>query len=174
MRWVCLAVAAVAALAAGSARADPRFPTQWPGVSTSGVVIMCPSNVGAYVPCGSPSALSIPVTVNTPPNPNGNVVSGSGSATGTGATTIIKAPNTGRLYVTGTQCFRTDAGTSAVYVTLNDAASTVIGLANSGGGGGNNMVFTSPLLVAAQTALTFTASGSISTIYCNAQGYVAP
>jgi hypothetical protein len=101
-----------------------------------------------------------------------NLVSGSGSATNTAATQIIAAPSsTRRIYVTGVQCARNDAGTSAVFVTLNDTSSTVIVLPNSGGGGGSNMVFASPLTVASATALTFTASGSISTIYCNAQGF---
>jgi hypothetical protein len=50
-----------------------------------------------------------------------DLVSGSGSATGTGATTVIAAPTTTRrIYVSSVECFRTDAGTTATYVTLND------------------------------------------------------
>jgi hypothetical protein len=101
-----------------------------------------------------------------------DLVSGSGSATGTGATTIIAAPTTTRrIYVSSVECFRTDAGTTATYVTLNDDGATVIGLPNSGGGGGSNMVFPNPLTVPAATALKFTASSGVSTVYCNAQGF---
>jgi hypothetical protein len=87
-----------------------------------------------------------------------NLVSGSASATGTSQTTIIAAPSGTRVnYITAAQCGRSDAGTTAIYVTLNDNALTVIVLPNSGGG--NNIVFTSPLTVPAATALTFAASG---------------
>jgi hypothetical protein len=54
---------------------------------------------------------------------------------------------------------------------LNDDGGTVIGLPNSGGGGGSNVVFASPLTVPAATALTFTASSGVTTVYCNAQGF---
>jgi hypothetical protein len=37
--------------------------------------------------------------------------------------------------------------------------------------GGDNEVYETPLVVAANTALTFAPSASSSTIYCNAQGY---
>jgi hypothetical protein len=103
-----------------------------------------------------------------------NLVSGSGSGTDTAAHTIIAtptSPSARRIYVSSVQCFRTDAGTTAIRVTLNDDASTVIGLPNSGGGGGSNLVFASPLTVPAATALTFTASTGTSTVYCNAQGF---
>lgn len=101
-----------------------------------------------------------------------NLVSGSNSATGTGATTLIAAPSgTYRIYVTAVQCGRTDAGTTASRVTLNDAGATVLVLPNSAGGGANNAVFANPLIVASATALTFTSSASISTVYCNAQGF---
>ena len=105
----------------------------------------------------------------------GNLVSGAGTTTGTGATTIIAAPTASgfRIYVTGVQCARDDAGTTAMRVTLNDTSSTVIVLPNSGGGGGNNQVYQSPLTVARTTALTFTASSGITNVYCNAQGYAA-
>jgi hypothetical protein len=99
-------------------------------------------------------------------------VSGAGSATDTSATTIIAAvSNVRRIYVTAAQCGRTDAGTTAVRVTFNDDAATVMVLPNSGGGGFVPVVFPSPLTVAASSGFKFTASGSISTIYCNAQGF---
>lgn len=101
-----------------------------------------------------------------------NFVSGAASATGTGATTIISAPGASvKLYITSLQCFRSDAGTTLAYVTLDDGASTLVALPNSGGGGGSNLTLPVPLVVAANTALTFTASTSLSTVYCQAQGY---
>jgi hypothetical protein len=114
--------------------------------------------------------LTPPVRAQQPPT--SNLVSGAANATGTSQTTIIAAPTaTRRIYVTGAQCGRNDAGTSAIFVTFNDNASTIMVLPNSGGGGGNNMVFASPLTVPAATAFTFTASAGTSTVYCNAQGF---
>jgi hypothetical protein len=85
-----------------------------------------------------------------------NLISGSASATGTSQTTIIAAPSGTRVnYITAVQCGRTDTGTSAIFVTFNDDASTVMVLPNSGGGGGSNMTFPNPLMVAG--AFKFTA-----------------
>ena len=101
-----------------------------------------------------------------------NLVSGSASATTTSATQIIAAPSaTRRIYVTAVQCGRTDAGSSAISVALNDTAATTLVLPNSGGGGGSNATFSAPLTVPAATALTFAMSSNTSTIYCNAQGF---
>jgi hypothetical protein len=99
-----------------------------------------------------------------------NLVSGSASATGTSQTTIIAAPSGTRVnYITAVQCGRSDTGTSAIFVTFNDDAATIMVLPNSGGGGGSNMTFPNPLMVAG--AFKFTASANTSTIYCNAQGF---
>jgi hypothetical protein len=112
-----------------------------------------------------------PTNAQTPPQ-TGNLVSGSGNTTNNSATTIIAAPTaTRRIYVTSVECGRTDAGTSAIFVTLNDTSSTIVVIPNSGGGGGNTMWFKSPLTVPAATALTFTASSGVTTLYCNAQGF---
>jgi hypothetical protein len=102
-----------------------------------------------------------------------NYTRGAASETGTSAGTILPASGSASLkeYITAVQCGRTDAGTTAIYVTLNDTASTIIVLPNNGGGGGNNVEFPAPLAVAANTAATFTASSGVSTIYCSAQGY---
>jgi hypothetical protein len=78
-----------------------------------------------------------------------------------------------RIYITGVQCGRTDAGTSAIKVTFNDTGSTVIVLPNSGGGGMVSVHYESPLQVAADTNLTGTASANTTTVYCSAQGFVA-
>jgi hypothetical protein len=107
--------------------------------------------------------------------PQRNFISGSGSGTDTNPHNIIAAPSiTGaRYYITGIQCGRTDAGTSASRVTLNDDAATVIVLPNAGNGGGANVSFPVPLTVPRATALTMTSSASISTVYCSAQGFLA-
>lgn len=103
-----------------------------------------------------------------------NFVSGSGSTTGGTATTVIAAPHSGRLYITGVNIGRTDAGTTASRVTFNDLGATVIVVPNSGGGGSVNVIFETPLIVTTTTALTFTSSASLSTVYVSAQGYNAP
>jgi hypothetical protein len=77
------------------------------------------------------------------------------------------------IYVRSIQCGRTDAGSSAIHVTLNDSASTVLVLPNSGGGGMVAVSFESPLQVAADTNLTMTLSTNTTTVYCSAQGFVA-
>ena len=98
-------------------------------------------------------------------------VRGSASATGTAATAVLAAPSKGRLYVNAVQVIRTDAGATTIYITLNDSAASVIGIP---AGGGNNVVFPTPLQVAALTALTFTASVGVTTLFVNAQGFTTP
>jgi hypothetical protein len=101
--------------------------------------------------------------------------SGVGTASATTAqTVIVNSPSANRLYVPSLQCGRTDAASTATFITLNDSASTIVVLPNNGGGGGNNMQFAPPLSVAATTALKFTPNTSIATIYCAAQVYNAP
>jgi hypothetical protein len=96
-----------------------------------------------------------------------NMVRGSASATGTSATTLISAQGSGvKIYVTGVQCKNT--GSATTFVTLNDSASSVLIAPPAGG---DNEVYLTPLVVAANTPLSFTAGASSSTIYCNAQGY---
>ena len=191
LRWIALAplLWALPALA--------QVVTTWPPPAGT-IAFLCVYNSSVPTPVnGSPFYVqcdgsgNVRVTASSLPLPSGaataanqitgsqygnqaNWKSGSGVATNTAATTIIAAPGSNKLYITGVQCFRTDAGTAASYVTLNDGASTVIGLANSGGGGGNNQVYNTPLVVAVTTALTFTSSTSLSSVYCNAQGYNAP
>lgn len=108
-----------------------------------------------------------------------NMVRGTATATGTGATTIIAAQGAAvKIYVTALQCYRDDAGTTAIHVTLSDVEGTGSGtqiiLPNSGGGGGSNIQFATPLVVAVNSPLTFTSSNSTTTVYCNAQGFVGP
>jgi hypothetical protein len=102
-----------------------------------------------------------------------NYKSGASSGTTTGAITIFPASGSASLkeYITDVECGRTDAGTTAIYVTLNDGSSTILVIPNSGGGGGNNKTFNVPLVVAANTAMTATPSAGVTTLYCSAQGY---
>lgn len=103
----------------------------------------------------------------------GSYLQGTNTATTTGATTIIAAQGLGiKIYVTAVQCFRDDAGTSLVRATLNDSASTPVPVPQGGGSFPSFMVV--PLVVAANTALQFTASTAITTMYCSAQGYKGP
>jgi hypothetical protein len=105
-----------------------------------------------------------------------NLISGAASATNGGATMIIAAVSPAALgmRITEIQCGRVDAGTTASHVTFNDSASTILVLPNSGGGGTVSANFAaSPLIVAANTAFTFTSSASITTVYCNAQGFAS-
>ena len=100
-----------------------------------------------------------------------NMVRGSASQTGTSATTLIAAQGAGvKIYVTGVQC--KNSGSTATVVTLNDTettgSGTVLIVPTSGG---DNEVYQTPLVVSANTALTFIPSAASSTIYCNAQGY---
>lgn len=97
-----------------------------------------------------------------------NMVRGAASSTSNTAVTLIAAPATGvRLYITGLQCYNSGATTSTI--TLNDSGAwegvnpTISGFA---------VVFSTPLVMAAATALTFTPGSSSSTQFCNAQGYL--
>lgn len=78
-----------------------------------------------------------------------------------------------QLHINGVQCGRNDTGTSAIKVTFNDIASTVMVLPNSGHGGQAVADFPSPLQLNPNTALTGQISASVSTVYCSAQGFVA-
>lgn len=102
------------------------------------------------------------------------MVRGAASATGTGATTVIAASGSASLktYVTDIECGRTDAGTTPIFVTLNDVGGTGSGtVLIIPAGGGNNKSFHVPLVTAANTAFTFTASSGVTTLYCSAQGF---
>jgi hypothetical protein len=106
----------------------------------------------------------------------GNPVSGSVSTTSTSAT-IIPAPAALRLWISAAQCGRTDTGTGAITVTLNDNAGTVIVLPGGAGGSYQPTIFNPPLPIGqagAAAALKMTVSAGTTTVYCNAQGYNAP
>ena len=97
------------------------------------------------------------------------MVRGTATSTGTGATTIIaSAGGSLKNYITAVQCGRTDAGATAITITFNDSASTVVVLPS---GGATNITFPTPLATAAATAFQFTSGTGVTTLYCSAQGY---
>lgn len=106
-----------------------------------------------------------------------NLANGGGSSTGTGTFTILAASGSASLkeYVTGVQCGRSDAGTTAVTVAISDGTTTrTLVVPNNGGGGGNNVQFVTPVAYAANTAVTAAFSTGVTTGYCNAEGFYAP
>src|SRR5208282_2283961 len=84
---------------------------------------------------GVSSGTAVPVSLSATANvaeqngsayPNkSNFQSGAASATGTTQTTVIASPGSNKLYITDVQIGRTDAGTTAISVSLNDTATTV-------------------------------------------------
>ena len=97
------------------------------------------------------------------------MVRGTTTSTDTSAHTIIaSAGGSLKNYITALQCGRTDAGATAIVLTLSDAASTVVILPS---GGATNILFPIPLATAAATAFQVTSGTGVSTLYCSAQGY---
>lgn len=97
------------------------------------------------------------------------MVRGTTTSTDTSAHTIIaSAGGSLKNYITALQCGRTDAGATAIVLTLSDAASTVVILPS---GGATNIQFPIPLATAAATAFQVTSGTGVSTLYCSAQGY---
>lgn len=108
-------------------------------------------------------------TVTAPYSIKELMVRGTATSTDTSAHTIIaSAGGSLKNYITAAQCGRTDAGSSALTITFNDSASTVIVLP---AGGATNIQFPTPLATAAATAFQFTSGTGVSTLYCSAQGY---
>lgn len=98
---------------------------------------------------------------------------GAVTLSGTSAGTILAASGSASLkeYITDLTCTRNDAGTTAVSITLNDTATTIIDLPNNGGGGGYAHTFNVPLAFAANVAATATSGTSITSIHCSATGF---
>ena|SRR6266576_3388704 len=94
------------------------------------------------------------------------LVRGIGTSTSASPVTIISA-QPGPLYVTSLQ-FANSSGTT-VTCNLNDSVSSVFIVP---AGGGSNVICPVPLVVAPNTALTFTLSTGVSSVTANAQGYV--
>ncbi len=104
-------------------------------------------------------------------------VTGGGSKTDTSALTIIAASGSSsyKEYLVSVHCGRSDAGTTAITVAISEGTKTrTLVVPNSGGGGGNNVKFDPPESFAANVAITATSSGSVTTLYCDAQGFYAP
>jgi hypothetical protein len=104
-------------------------------------------------------------------------VDGGGSATTTGSFTILAASGTGGVkeYLTGLQCGRSDAGTTAITVAVSDGTKTrTFVVPGTGGGSGNNPSLVTPIAFAANTAVTAAFSTGVTTGYCNAEGFYAP
>jgi hypothetical protein len=111
-------------------------------------------------------------TITSPYANRENYVRGTATSTDTGAHSVIaSAGGSLKNYITGIQLGRTDAGTTAITVTFNDSASTVVVLPGLTGGATTNFSFHVPLATAAATAFTFTCSSGVTTAYCSAQGY---
>lgn len=103
-------------------------------------------------------------------------VRGSVSTSGSAAVTLVAANVSYKIYVTGVQCYRTDAGTTTQSVLLNDTTST--GTSTSlplPVGGGSNAAYSPPLIVnTVNQALTATPSAALGNTVCSAQGYYGP
>ena len=142
-----------------------------------------PLLMGGRAATAAPTAVTDGQTVRQLLTPEGRVVTapysikelmvrGTATSTDTSAHTIIaSAGGSLKNYITGVQCGRTDAGSSALTITFNDSASTVLILP---AGGATNVVFNTPLATAAATAFQFTFGTGVTTGYCSAQGYVGP
>ena len=115
--------------------------------------------------------------INSPYAPVDLWVSGGGSKTDNTALTILSASGSASLreWLKTVHCGRSDAGTTAITVAISDGTKTrTIVIPNSGGGGGNNVTYDPPEPFAANTAVTATASTGVTTLYCDAQGFLAP
>ena len=100
------------------------------------------------------------------------MVRATASTVGSSAVTLLAAVSGVKFYITDIECSRLDAGTTAVMVTFNDSATTMLVLPNNGGGGGFMKPFNVPLAMAAANAtLTFAVSANISTVVCAVQGF---
>jgi hypothetical protein len=163
MRWVYVLLA-LASLLAPDARAQPRQVVSPCGNFTA--------NAGDTI---NPTADTTGKDcVNPGVTATSNMLRGANSATTTGATTFtgMGAQGAGiKIYVNGLHCFRTDAGTTASYVVLNDSASTPVALP---AGGGSNPPLVTPLMIAANTAFQFTPHDALTTVFCDAQGFTGP
>lgn len=114
-------------------------------------------------------------TITSPYAPKEKWLHGSAS-TGSNTATVLIAAQGGsdgvtRIYLRTLRCGRTDSGSGATVITLNDAGSTQIVIPNSGAGGATNPPFDPPLAIAANTALTFTPGTSVTNHVCSADAY---
>lgn len=107
MRRVLAGLIGAAAWAA-SAFAAPQYPVvvggQSAGINADGVVIMCPTGAGGYVPCGTPGARPLPtVVLNTPndvPQQPQVITAIATGSTGAVTATLATVPNK-TIYICG-------------------------------------------------------------------------
>jgi hypothetical protein len=76
-----------------------------------------------------------------------------------------------KIYITDFCATRSDAGTTAATVTLNDSATTPVDVPNNGGGGGFCHTYNVPLVVAANTAFQVTPGTSLTSYHVSASGF---
>src|SRR6266852_8597377 len=87
-RFFAAALALAVICAADETWAQSTFQTPAGNVNVQGAPIMCPTMSGNYVPCGSPGALPLPVTIASsgpvaPPGYPVNSIPITGNSTGT-------------------------------------------------------------------------------------------
>jgi hypothetical protein len=183
-RWL-LAFAAIAALAAGPARAQSSFPTPQGNNNAPGFVNMCPSANGVYLPCGTPGALPFPIAIQTSSPipvavaaypPNTSPITGNATGT-TGAVVGTLAASPGRT------TFLCGFVISAVGGTATIGPITVAGLAggsqtyfltSTAAGVTLNQTFTPCIAGSAPNTaitLTTTADGTASNVTVNSWGF---
>lgn len=116
-----------------------------------------------FYQCGAEGkAVTLPYSIKE------NAVRGTASGTDNAAHSIIaSAGGSLKNYITSMQCSNTSSTTTTVSV--NDSATSVFIVPAVGG---TNLTFPVPLVTAAATAFSFTAATGVTTMTCNAQGYV--
>lgn len=110
-------------------------------------------------------------TITSPYANKENMLRGNATIANTTAVAIVGMGAQGanlKVYITSVQAFRTDAGTTLVYLTLNDTGNTTIPLPPNGGAGFNYPV---PLVLAANVSANVTLSANITSALISAQGY---
>jgi hypothetical protein len=110
-------------------------------------------------------------TINQPYANKENMLRGNCTVANTTAVAITGLGAQGaafKIYITSIQAFRTDAGATLVYVTINDTGNTTVPLPPNGGAAVNYPV---PLVLAANTAANITLSANVTSVLVSAQGY---
>lgn len=170
MTVLVISTVTIGSIAAGqSVTALPSGTTTVTGSSTvSGTVTALPS--GTETVAGTVTALPSGITTVTGTVPPGFTANlrGSGNTTGTGAVTLIAAQGAS-TYIHVTDIEIGNSGTLTNVLTFNDGSS--LQLVNTAGTPWGKS-FGTPLVLAANTALTFTPSAGSSTTFAAAQGYV--
>ena len=185
MRRFVLAVAAIAALAAAPARAQTVFPTPQQNQNAPGMVNMCPTLNGVYVPCGQPGALPFPVTL-VPGGPilvsksvyplNSTPITGNSTGT-TGAVVGTLAAAPGRTtYICGLNVSALGGTATIAPITIAGlvGSSMVVQMASAAAGNTLAIPFNPCVPASAvNTAITITttADGTASAVDVNSWGF---